>query len=83
MRVRWQAKAKWQHNKWVFEESITGLFHLCKVSSVPDITEKSTESQCVSEKSAEESNSQVILHDAEIENEDVILVANLNNYQGA
>ena len=76
-------KAKWQRNKWVFEESITGLFRLCKVSSVPDITEKSTELQCVSEKSAEESNSRVILHDAEIENEDVILVANLNNDQGA
>ena len=52
-------------------------------TSVPDVTEKSTESQCVSEKSVEESNSWVISHDVEIENEDVILVANSSNDQGA
>ena len=39
--------------------------------------------QRVSEKSAEESSSQVILHDVEIKNEDVILVANSSNDQGA
>ena len=50
---------------------------------MPDVTEKSTESQFVSEKSVEESNSQVILYDVEIESEDVILVANSSNDQGA
>ena len=39
--------------------------------------------QRVSEKSAEESSSQVILHDVEIKHEDVILVANSSNDQGA
>ena len=52
-------------------------------TSVPDVTEKSTEWQCVSEKSFEERNSRVVPHDVEIENEDVILVANSSNYQGA
>ena len=47
------------------------------------MTEKSTESQCISEKRVEESNSRVISQDAEIENEDVILVANSSNNQGA
>ena len=50
---------------------------------MPDVTEKFTESQFVSEKSVEESNSQVILYDVEIESEDVILVANSSNDQGA
>ena len=44
---------------------------------------KFTELQRVSEKSAEESSSQVISHDVEIKNEDVILVANSRNDQGA
>ena len=52
-------------------------------ASVPDLTEKSTESHCFSEKSVEESNSQVISHEVEIETEDVILVANSSNDQGA
>ena len=51
-------------------------------TSVSDVTEKSTESQCISEKSVEESNSQVISQDVEVEKEDVILVANSSNNQG-
>ena len=54
-----------------------------KTSNEPDKTEKSTESQCVSEKSVQESNSRLISHNVEIENEDVILVANSSNDQGA
>ena len=41
---------------------------------MPDVTEKSTESQCVSEKNVEEN--------VEIENEDASLVANSSNDQG-
>ena len=51
-------------------------------TSVPDVTQKSAESQCVSEKTVEESNSWVISHNVESENEDVILAANLSNDQG-
>ena len=57
--------------------------HCQKTNNVPDKTEKSTESQCFSEKSVQESNSRVISHNVEIENEDVILVANSSNDQGA
>ena len=33
-------------------------------TSVSDVTEKSTESQCISEKTVEESNSRVIVQDS-------------------